>query len=286
VPLAGASGAEGVVALAWTPGRRELFHDLDPALPTNFAEQAALALRIARSTRDKQRLGLYEERERIARDLHDVVIQRLFAVGLSLQGALRSQDAAKMTASIDRAVDDLDETIRDIRRTIFELGSPEQADDAQSEVTRICDRAASALKFRPRVSFEGPVRTRVEPSLVPHLVAVLSELLSNAARHASASSVSVVLSAKGSDVALRVADDGRGLPEHREESGLANLRDRARSRGGTVTVTPGEPSGTVVEWRVPVAAGRAAVPAPRGQSGGSGASQAYSGGTPGRGPGE
>lgn len=269
VPLAGDHGAEGVVALAWAPERRELFHILDPALPTNFAEQAALALRIARSTRDQQRLGLYEERERIARDLHDVVIQRLFAIGLNLQGTLRAQDTVRMTQAIDRAVDDLDETIRDIRRTIFELGSPERADDAQSEVTRICDRAASALKFRPEVSFDGPVRTRVEPSLVPQLVAVLSELLSNVARHASASSVSVRLSARGDEVVLRVSDDGRGVPTQREESGLANLRQRAAALGGRLTIEPAKGAGTVVEWRVPASARRAAVPAPRRAAGSS-----------------
>jgi len=263
VPLTGERGADGVVALAWTPPRRDVFYQLDPALPTNFAEQAALALRIARSASDKQRLGLYEERERIARDLHDVVIQRLFAIGLSLQGTLRAKDTTRMSQAIDRAVDDLDETIRDIRRTIFELGSPDQADDAQSEVTRVCDRAASSLKFRPRVSFEGPVRTCVEPSLVPQLVAVLSELLSNAARHAAASSVSVVLSALGDHITLRVTDDGKGLPQEREESGLANLRQRAAALGGSFTVNSGKGAGTVVEWRVPAQAGRAAVPAPR-----------------------
>lgn len=262
VPLSGGDGTEGIVALGWTPARRELFHDLDLAMVTNFAEQAALALRIARSARDRQRLGLFEERDRIGRDLHDVVIQRLFAIGLSLQGALRSGDSAIIQRASDRAVDDIDETIRDIRRTIFELGTPEQADDVQSSVTRVVERAASALKFRPSVRFEGPVRTEVEPALVPHLIAALSEMLSNVARHADATRVTVLLRA-GDEVLLRVTDDGCGVPDDVVESGLANLKERARQLGGRCTVTPAQPTGTVVEWSVPVVPAGKVVPPPR-----------------------
>lgn len=264
VPLAGEHGTDGVVALAWTPQRRALFHALDPALPTNFAEQAALALRIARSRRDLHRLALFEERERIARDLHDVVIQRLFATGLSLQGSLRSQDAERLRDAVDRAVDDLDGTIRDIRRTIFELGSPGES-DVESEIIRICDRAASALKLRPRVAFEGPVRSRVEPALVPHLAAALSEILSNAVRHASATSLSVLLSARSSDeIVLRVTDNGRGMPRRWDESGLANLRRRAQALGGRFTIGAATGGGTVVEWRVPARLGPTPVPTQQG----------------------
>lgn len=266
VPLAGEHGIDGVVGLAWTPQRRALFHALDPALPTNFAEQAALALRIARSRRDLQRLELFEERERIARDLHDVVIQRLFAIGLSLQGTLRNQDMDALRDAIDNAVDDLDGTIRDIRRTIFELGSPGET-DAQSEIIRICERAASALKFRPRVTFEGPVRTTIEPAMVPHLGAALSEILSNAARHASATSLSVLLSTRsGDEIVLRVTDNGRGMPQQWDESGLANLRRRAQALGGRFTIHAAAGGGTAVEWRVPARRGLSSMPRQRGSA--------------------
>lgn len=269
VPLAGDHGADGVVALAWTPERRAFFHALDPALPTNFAGQAGLALRISRSREDMHRLELFEERERIARDLHDVVIQRLFAIGLSLQGTLRTQDTDRLRDVVDRAVDDLDDTIRDIRRTIFQLGSPGET-DAQSEIIRICDRAASALKFRPQVAFEGPVRTQIEPSLVPHLTAALSEILSNAARHACATSLSVLLSARGVDeVVLRVTDNGRGMPQEWEESGLANLRRRAQALGGRFTIGAAAGGGTAVEWRVPARLGATEAPPTQRRSGSS-----------------
>ena len=262
LPLSSSAGTDGIIALGWAPERRARFDDLDPAMLGNFAEQASLALRIASSTRDQQRLGLFEERDRIARDLHDVVIQRLFAVGLSLQRSLRSRDPDEIAEVVDEAVDDLDETIRDIRRTIFELGSTERADDVQSTVSRIAERAGSALKFRPHVVFEGPVRTQIGPALVPHLVAALSEMLSNVTRHAHATTVSVLLRVD-EVVTLRVEDDGRGVPEGAVESGLANLRERARELGGWCVVSSGEDGGTVVEWTVPVIDPAQVVPPPR-----------------------
>ena len=262
LPLSSSAGTDGVVALGWAPERRDRFDALDPTMLGNFAEQASLALRIVSSTRDQQRLGLFEERDRIARDLHDVVIQRLFAIGLSLQGTLRSNDATATARVVDAAVDDLDETIRDIRRTIFELGSTEWADDAQSSITRVVERAASALKFRPQLTFEGPVRTQIEPALVPHLVAALSEMLSNVTRHADATNAAVLVRVDDR-VTLRVADDGRGLPSGIVESGLANLRQRARELGGRCEITPAEFGGTVVEWTVPLVAAGQVVPPPR-----------------------
>ena len=123
VPLGTRSDVEGVLALAWTPERAEGFHHVDSALPASFAEQAALAINVARARDDQQRLTLFEDRDRIGRDLHDLVIQRLFAVGLSLQGASRLVQDPEVSARLERAVDDLDGTIKDIRRTIFALGS-------------------------------------------------------------------------------------------------------------------------------------------------------------------
>ncbi len=250
VPLRGSAGAQGVLALGWKPANLAAFHTVDPTLPASFAEQAALAIEVTQAREDRQRLVLFEDRDRIGRDLHDLVIQRLFAVGLSLQGTARAADRPDITEKLDAAVDDLDATIRDIRRTIFALGSAENASDIQAEVTRMVDRAAGTLKFRPALRFEGPVRTRVGTDVAPDVLAVLTEALSNAARHARARSVSVELAAVDG-VRLTVADDGRGMPEDVPKSGLSNMRQRAERRGGHCTITslPGE--GTTIEWWVP-----------------------------------
>jgi signal transduction histidine kinase len=255
VPMGSRSGIEGVLALAWTPEHAERFHMVDAALPASFAEQAALAIQVSRARQDRQRLTLFEDRDRIGRDLHDLVIQRLFAVGLSLQGAGRMISDPDVAARMEQAVDDLDDTIKDIRRTIFALGSLDASADVQTEITRIVDRAAATMKFRPALRFEGAVRTLIGAQLVPDLLAVLGEALSNASRHAHASSVDVVVSARD-EVVLRVTDDGKGFDEQVPESGLSNMRERALKRGGSFSIssTPGE--GTTLTWRVPVSAGR------------------------------
>lgn len=249
VPLRGVRGPVGVLALGWVPERAHHQERLDPELPASFAEQAALAMQLARSHRDRERLALFEDRDRIARDLHDVVIQRLFAVGLTLQGASRMA-APQLSARLEAAVDDLDTTIRDIRRTIFELGaSPEQA-DIQAEVSRVVQRAATTLKCRPTLSFEGPVRSRITPDAAPDLLAVLSEALSNTARHANATRVDVHLSASD-DIVLEVVDDGPGIPADAVHSGLKNMRSRAERRGGRLEVGPGPHGGTRLRWSIP-----------------------------------
>jgi signal transduction histidine kinase len=255
VPLRSASGIEGALALAWTRENVEAYATVDPALPASFAEQATLALEVGRARDDQQRLAVFEDRDRIARDLHDLVIQRLFAVGLSLQGAARLASRAAGTEPVvgrlESAVDDLDVTIKDIRRTIFALGSMDTAADIQSEVTQLVDRAATTLKFRPSLSFEGPVRTLVEGDLAPDVLAVLGEALSNASRHAEASAVDVVLAA-GNRVTLSVVDNGKGLQGTASESGLRNMRERAENHGGTCEVTSSPGGGTSVVWSVPL----------------------------------
>jgi two-component system, NarL family, sensor histidine kinase DevS len=250
VPMRAAAGVEGAMSLGWRKDRRDVFDALDLALPIAFAEQAALALEVARAREDQQRLVLFEDRDRIGRDLHDLIIQRLFAVGLGLQSAGRLTDDPDLAGRLDSAVDDLDATIRDIRRTIFALGSMDQGEDIQAEITRIVDRAAGTLKFRPSLTFDGPVRTLVDDTAAPDVLAVLGEALSNAARHAEATSVWVALSA-GEAVTLTVRDNGRGLPQDAIESGLANMRRRAERLGGHCAVVSAPGEGTTVEWSVP-----------------------------------
>ena len=250
VPLGSGSGLEGVLALAWTPEHAAGFDSVDAALPASFAEQAALALQITRSREAQQRLELLEDRDRIGRDLHDLVIQRLFAVGLSLESAARVAEVPDVSARLEQAVDELDGTIKDIRRTIFALGTMDASTDVQTEIERIVDRAAATLKFQPTLRFEGPVRSMVDGVIAPDLLAVLGEALSNASRHAEASAVEVLVSA-GDEIVVRVNDDGKGMDDGVLESGLDNMRQRAIKHGGTFVVHSESGAGTTVTWAVP-----------------------------------
>jgi len=244
------AGTTGALSLAWSPENEDRYHALDAKLVAAYAEQGALSLQLAEAREDQRRLAVFEDRDRIGRDLHDLVIQRLFAVGLGLQGATRLVQRPEVAARIEQAVDDLDATIKDIRRAIFGLSSLESAGDVQAEVTRLVDRAAATLKFRPSLSFRGPVRTLVPGDVIPDLLAVLAEGLSNASRHAEATAVEVVLEA-ADQVVLTVRDNGRGMSGAVAESGLANIRARAEHRGGTLAVESVAGGGTALVWSVP-----------------------------------
>jgi signal transduction histidine kinase len=251
VPLGSGDNVEGALALAWFPENATRAESVDPALPASFAEQATLALQLMRAREDQQRLAVFEDRDRIGRDLHDLVIQRLFALGLGLESLARSTSDPAATARLSTAVDDLDGTIKDIRRTIFALGSLAESTDLQTEVTRLVERAAATLKFRPTLTVEGPVRTLVPHHMAPDLLAVLGESLSNASRHSGASRVDVLVSA-GDTVRVVVTDDGRGMGDDVRESGLGNMRERALKHGGSLTVTSSSGEGTTVDWQVPL----------------------------------
>ncbi|HWI42392.1 MAG TPA: GAF domain-containing protein [Nocardioides sp.] len=250
VPLAPSSGVSGALTLAWSRSHEDRYYGLDVQLLAAYAEQAALALQLVEAREDQRRLAVFEDRDRIGRDLHDLVIQRLFAIGLGLQGTARQVERPEIAERLEQAVDDVDATIKDIRRAIFGLGSLDTAGDIQAEATRLVERAAATLKFRPTLRFEGPVRTLVSADLAPDVLAVLAECLSNASRHAAATAIDVALAA-GETIDLTVRDDGRGMSGDHRESGLANLRVRAQQRGGSLRVdsTPG--AGTTIVWSVP-----------------------------------
>ncbi len=233
------------------------FTDQDESIVVALAAAAGVAIEnarlyeeTARARDDQQRLAVYEDRDRIGRDLHDLVIQRLFAVGLGLESVARRSADPDVVVRLEQAVDDLDGTIKDIRRTIFALGSMAEATDLQTEVIRIVDRAAATLKFKPTLSIEGPVRSVVSPEVAPDMLAVLGEALSNASKHANASAVDVKV-AVGEDVVISVSDNGRGMADDVRESGLGNMRARALKHGGTFTLSSTTGHGTTVEWRVP-----------------------------------
>ena len=158
-----------------------------------------------------------------------------------------------MAGRIDRVVDGLDEVIREIRETIFLLERPAMADSGlRSAVTAVVRVAAEHLGFTPRVGFQGPVDSVTSDQLEPHVIAVLTEVLSNVARHAKASSVEVVIAAEDNMLLVSVADNGVGPPRGRSAgNGLRNIAERARALSGSVSITARSPSGTLVEWSVP-----------------------------------
>ena len=159
VPLRTDDVVVGTLALGWHPDHADGYHEVDARLPASFAEQAALALLVQRSRGAERRLAVFEDRDRIGRDLHDLVIQRLFAMGLSLQSVSRVSEVPQVRSRIEAAVDDLDATIKDIRRSIFALGALEGSADLQTELTNLVDRAAAMMKFRPTLELVGPLRT-------------------------------------------------------------------------------------------------------------------------------
>jgi PAS domain S-box-containing protein len=200
----------------------------------------------------EQHLRLVEDRERIARDLHDVVIQKLFAAGMTVQSvAARSTD----TAQRDRlhcVVDDLDDTIREIRSVIFSLQADARDQPGlRANVLRIVDDERNALGFEPRIRFDGPVDTTSD-HIATELLPVLREALSNVAKHAHATSVEIDIAHRDHLVTLRVADDGLGLPDVESAgNGIPNLAKRAEKLGGRCLVAAGPEAGTVLEWQVP-----------------------------------
>ena len=251
LPLFTDGEVTGVLMLVWSPAHRHAYAVADPALVAAFTEQAGLALQVAKAREDRALLAVFEDRDRIGRDLHDLVIQRLFAIGLTLENVARMATRPEMSDRLTSAVDDIDVTIKEIRRSIFELGSGRgQLVDLRVELGRVIDEQAAHLGFRPTVVTEGPVDSMVPDRVRPHLLAVLREALSNAARHAAASAVTVTLRV-GADVELTVADDGRGLTEPVHASGIRNISERAVSLGGTAEVARGPDGGTVVTWTVP-----------------------------------
>jgi signal transduction histidine kinase len=249
VPLRAHVAANGVL-LVVLEGRGGLEVE-EAELLSSFADQASLALDRAQALSDRQELMLVADRDRIARDLHDLVIQRLFATGLQLQGARRSAPSEDVQQRIDAAVADLDVTIRDIRSTIFELQHSHEL-SVRADVRGLVKEYVPVLGFTPLVRTTGPLDTAVTRPLAEQLLAVLREALSNVARHAEANAAMVEVEATTGELVLRVTDNGKGLPAERHESGLRNVRRRATELGGSARLLPEEPHGTRVEWRVPL----------------------------------
>ncbi|MER7468083.1 GAF domain-containing protein [Streptomyces sp. NPDC097981] len=246
----------GVLMLARRRGRAPFAAAEVAALP-GFAGQAALALELADRRRDAEQMSLLEDHDRIARDLHDLAIQRLFATGMTLQSAQRFVEHPQAAERLARAIDDLDATIKIIRSTIFGLREhevPGVAPKLRLRAVRAMDEAAATLGFAPALRMEGLIDTEVSTALADEVLAVIGEALTNVARHAGATSAEVAIAAADGVLTVSVTDDGVGMPEGGRRSGLRNLAERAERLGGELSVsTPGlRARGTALQWRVPL----------------------------------
>jgi signal transduction histidine kinase len=258
VPLSGLEGVRGVLVVGRRPGRHA-FEPSEVDMSTNFASHASIALELADARREAQRLDMFEDRARIARDLHDHVIQQLFAAGMSLQASLPRVGDGAAGASIDRVVDIIDDAIRQIRASVFQLRprTPLGGTSLRTAVLEVVAQAGATLGWDVPVDFVGAVESVSDDALVDDVVAVVRESLSNVARHAGARHADVSVTVSGPLLEVAVEDDGIGLGEAARRSGLANLRHRAESRSGTFEIGPNDDDrGTRVTWTVPFAAVR------------------------------
>ncbi|MGB9112306.1 MAG: PAS domain S-box protein [Acidimicrobiales bacterium] len=229
------------------------FSPLDIAFAEVFASAIATAIELGDARHEIDQLGIVAEEERIARDLHDTVIQQLFAIGMSLQ-ATRGSVPGAPGERIDAAVDNLDDVIKEIRNTIFRLPGRETAiGGLRDEMLRIAGRYGEELGFIPRVGFDGPVDVAVPDVVIEQLLHVFGEAMSNIARHARATSAESVVTVADGFVTLSVTDDGEGITDEPSAgNGLRNIERRATDLGGTSSVRRRDPRGTIIEWRVPV----------------------------------
>jgi signal transduction histidine kinase len=253
VPLGPKGHVLGSLAAARRVGA-ELFSVREISVLERFAAQASVVIEQGRVREDLHRFSLLEDRERIARDLHDTVIQRLFAIGLSLQGATRLVRDEEVQRRIESAVDDLDVVVRHIRTVIFDVETTRTSGGSlRRRVLDVAREATRPLGFQPRVGFDGPVELEITDAVADDLVATLREALSNVARHARARTVQIDVTAGDGEIRLTVRDDGTGIDETRREagSGLTNMRTRAERHDGRCSVSNAPGRGTIVEWRVP-----------------------------------
>jgi signal transduction histidine kinase len=255
LPLVAEHGTAGAVVVGRHRGGRP-FTESDLEMADSFAGQAAVAMELAEARVDQERLALLQDRDRIARDLHDHVIQRLFAIGLSLQSVAAGHPDSRSGARLVEIVGDVDTTIQQIRTVIFALrDGADPSSSLRSSVLSVVATAASTLPHRPDVLFDGPLDTVVDHELISDVEAVTREGLSNVARHARAQHTEVRVAVDDHDLEVRISDDGRGISGLGRRSGLENLRRRAERYGGELKINSGVPAGTTLSWTIPIAPG-------------------------------
>lgn len=253
VPLSQPERTRGVLAVHRRVGGIPFTPEMVNMLAA-FASQVAVVMELADARREAERYGLIDDRARIARDLHDLVIQRLFASAMALTGTTRLVDDRPVVAErVQRVVRDLDETIGQIRSSIFALQTTEQGHDSRlrARIINVVDSATDRLGFAPGVQLNGLLDTEVSEEVAEHAIAVLQEALSNAVRHASASRVDVVVQLADDRLTVQVTDDGVGLTNTNRRSGLANLAERAEQLQGTFEINRRPEGGTSMQWTVP-----------------------------------
>jgi signal transduction histidine kinase len=255
VPLGTPGNVRGILTAGRRPGSLPLAPQAVEVLIT-FAAQAGIGLELAEHRSDAERFAVFEDRDRIARDLHDLVIQRLYATGMSLESVSARLGESENGQRISSAVDALDETIKEIRSAIFSLHSRPNAAEAglRARVLLVAGEAAGPLGFAPELRLASHLDEDVPARTGEHLLAALREGLSNAARHAGASRVQVTIET-GPELTLLVCDNGTGMKGTGRRSGLTNLAERAALLGGTFRVDPAAGGGTELEWRVPLPGG-------------------------------
>jgi signal transduction histidine kinase len=251
MPLRARDEVVGVIAVA-RGAEQPPFNETYLDLVSDFATQAAIALVLASAREDARQLTILAERERIAHDLHDHVIQRLFAAGMNLQGTLARARSPEVADRLNRTLDDLQTIIEEIRTTIFALKSPVAASgDFRQRIQRVVADLTRNRAVLTTVRIDGPM-SAVSAELADHAEAVTTEAVSNALRHSGASRLTVDISVADMFV-LNVSDDGCGIPPgNTRHSGLANMKRRAEQLGGTCEITGGPEGGTRVHWVAPL----------------------------------
>jgi signal transduction histidine kinase len=230
----------------------DAFSEADEELAVALAVAAGIAIENARLHSFVREHALMEDRDRIARDLHDSVIQRLFAIGLSLQGTARMVARPEAAARIGEAIDSIDETIRELRKAIFDIELTIDSEGLYAKVLDLVRELSPVLGFDPQVSVAGPVDRAATGTMTEAVLAVLREALTNVAKHAHATGVSVVLSA-ADELRVVVADDGKGMGrEPGAGLGLNNMQQRAERFGGGMEIGKSREEGTRVAWHVPL----------------------------------
>jgi two-component system sensor histidine kinase DevS len=254
-PLGPPGSVRGVLTAGRRPGSKPMSADAVDMI-TTFAAQAGIGLELADHRKDAEQVAVFADRDRIARQLHDLVIQRLFATGMSLQAATGMMTEGPAAARVGQAVDALDETIRDIRSSIFMLQThpiPEAPASFRAQIMTVTEEMTPALDFPPSLRLAGSLDTTVAEPIGTDMLIALREALSNAAKHAGASRIDVTVSAEV-DLLLVVQDNGSGISPGGRRSGLANLKHRAEALGGQLQLGQAEGGGTRLEWRVPLPA--------------------------------
>lgn len=251
IPLVDSGRVYGAMVVSRSPGGGR-FNTADLEMAADFAGRISVAMQLASARAAQQKMLLLEDRARIARDLHDHVIQQLFATGLELQNVAGSLVPGLMADRIEHSIDTLDATIARIRTAIFALsGTRRDSPGIRHRIIDLLDELARALPRAPQIEFTGPVDLVITGSIADEIVAVAREALTNVAKHASAQHVSVVISVTESLISLDVVDDGVGAHGVKRRSGLANLQERALLRGGEFSFAPANGQ-TRVRWSVPV----------------------------------